>query len=69
MGKHLADEDIVLEESNGLGKDGVIMVQGRCEDPFVEDGVSQNIDQEDFSLSDREVEEVDGYLVGRGVQD
>ena len=44
------------------------MVQGRGNDSFVEDGVSQNIDQEDLSLGSREVEEVDEDFVGGGVQ-
>ena len=26
MGKHLLNEDIVLEEGDGLGEDGVVMV-------------------------------------------
>ena len=67
-GKHLVDEDIVSEEGDGLGEDGIIMVQGRGNDSFVEDGVSQNIDQEDLSLGGREAEEVDEDFVGGGVQ-
>ena len=38
-GKHLADEDIVAEEGNGLGEDWVVMVEGGGNDPLVEDGV------------------------------
>ena len=68
-GKHLADEDIVVEEGDGLGEDGIIMVQGQGNDPLIEDGVGQDIDQEDFPLGDREVEEADGDFVGWGVQD
>ena len=36
MGKHLADKDIVVEEGDRLGEDGIIVVQGRSEDPLVE---------------------------------
>ena len=63
------DKDIVTEEGDGLGEDRIIMVQGQCKDSLIEDGVSQDIDQEDFSLGDGEVEEVDGDFVGRGVKD
>ena len=59
-GKHLADEDIVAEEGDCLGEDRVVMVQGRGKDPFIEDGVSQDVDQKDFSLGDREAEKVNG---------
>ena len=69
MGKHLADEDIVAEEGDRLGEDGVVMVQGRGEDPFIEDGVSQDVDQQNFSLGDRETEEVDGDFGCRGAKD
>ena len=48
--KHLVDKDIVTEEGDGLGEDRIVMVQGQCEDSLIEDGVSQDIDQEDFSL-------------------
>ena len=62
------DEDIVLEEGDGLGEDGIIVVQGRDDDSFIEDGVGQDVDQEDLSLGSREAEEVDGDFVGEGVQ-
>ena len=54
------NEDIVAEESDCLGEDRVVVVQGRGEDPFIEDGVGQDIDQKDLSLGDREAEEVNG---------
>ena len=69
MGKQLVDEDIISEEDDGMGKDGVIMVEGGGDNPVVEDRVSQDIDEKDFLLSDGEVEEVDGDLVGEGVMD
>ena len=40
-----------MENSNGLG----------------EDGVSQDIDEEDLQLGNGEAEEVDGDFIGRGV--
>ena len=45
------------------------MVEGRGDNSFIEDGVSEDLDQEDLSLGIREVKEVDGDFVGRGVQD
>ena len=60
----MADEDIVTEEGDGLGKDGVVVVQGRCKNSLIEDGVSQDVDQENLLLGDREVEEMDGDFVG-----
>ena len=69
VGKHLVDEDTVAKEGYGLGKDGVVVVQGGCDDPLVEDRVGQDVDQEDFSLGDGKAEEVDGDFVGRGVED
>ena len=48
---------------------GVIAIAGGGDDEFVEDWVSQDVDQEYFSLGDGEAEEVDGDFVGRGVQD
>ena len=63
------NEDIVAEEGYGLGKDGVVMVEDRSNDPLVEDGAGQDVDQKNFSLSYREVKEVDGDFVGGGVQD
>ena len=67
-GKHLADEDIVVEESDSLREDGVIMIEGRDNDPLVEDRVSQDIDQEDLFLGNGEVKEVERDLIGGGVQ-
>ena len=69
MGKHLADEDIVVEEGDGLGEDGIVMMLGRSDNSLVEDGVSQDVDQENLSLGNGKAEEVDGDLVGGGVQD
>ena len=68
-GKHLAHEDIVTEEGDCLGEDGVVEVQGRGKDPFVEDGVSQDVDQKDLSLGDWEVEEVNGDIGCRSAED
>ena len=31
------DEDIVVKEGNSLGEDGVVMIEGRGNDPPVED--------------------------------
>ena len=39
VGKHLADEDIVAEEGDGLGEDWVVVVEGRGDNPLVEDRV------------------------------
>ena len=69
MGKHLADEDIVAEEGDCLGEDGVVVVQGRSKDPLIEDRISQNVDEEDLPLGDWEVKEVDGDFDCRGVED
>ena len=44
------DEDIISEESDGLGEDRIIVVEGRGNDPVIEDRVSEDIDQEDLSL-------------------
>ena len=68
-GKHLADKDIVVEEGDCLGEDGVIVVQGRNKDPLVEDRIGQNVDEEDLPLGDWEVKEVDGDFDCRGVED
>ena len=40
VGKHLSDQDIVAEEGDGLGKYGVIVVEGGGDDPFIENRVS-----------------------------
>ena len=58
-----------MKEGDCLGEDGVVVVQGRGEDSFIEDGVSQDVDQQNFSLGDREAEEVDGDFDCRGVED
>ena len=63
------DEDIVVEEGNGLGEDQVVMIEGGGDDPVIEDEIGQNVDEKDFSLSDGEAEEVDGDFIGRGVED
>ena len=48
---------------------GVIVIAGGGDDEFIEDWVGQNVDQQYFSLGDREAEEVDGDFIGGGVQD
>ena len=58
-----------MEEGDCLGEDRVIVVQGRSEDPLIEDGVGQDVDQEDLSLSDWEAKEVDGDFGCWGVED
>ena len=58
-----------MEEGDGLREDRVIVIEGGGNDPVVEDRVSQDVDKEDLSLGNGEVEEVDGDLVGGGVQD
>ena len=68
MGKHLLDQDIVAKDGDCLGENGVVVVEGRGDDSFVENGVGQDIDKEDLPLGNRESEEVDGNFVGRGVQ-
>ena len=47
-----------------MGEDRIVEVQGRGKDPFVEDGISQDVDQENLLLGNREVEEMDGDFVG-----
>ena len=69
VGKQLSDKDIVSEEGDGLGKDGIVVVESQGDDPGIEDRVSQDIDEEDLLLGNREAEEVDRDLVGGGVQD
>ena len=46
---------------------GVITKTGGGGDGLIEDWVGQDTDQQDFPLSDRETEEVDGDFVGGGV--
>ena len=58
-----------MEEDNGLLEGGVIAIAGGGDNEFVEDRVSQDVDQQYLSLSNREAEEVNGDFVGRGVQD
>ena len=65
--KKLSYEGVVSEEDDGLLEGGVIAIVGGGDDELIEDQVSQDVDQEYFSLGDREAEEVDGDLVGRGV--
>ena len=50
-------------------KGGVITIAGGGDYELVEDQVGQDIDQEYLSLGNGEAEEVDGDLVGGGVQD
>ena len=69
MREELSDENIISKDDDSLSEGGVVMVQGRGDDPVIEDRVSQDIDEEDFSLGDGKVEEMGGDLVGRGVQD
>ena len=45
------------------------MVESGGDDSFVEDGVSEDVDQEDLSLGNGKVKEVDGDFTGRSVQD
>ena len=69
VGKHLSDEDIVSEEDDNLGEDGVVVVEGGIDDLLVEDRVGEDVHEEDFLLSNGELEEMDGDFIGRGVQD
>ena len=68
-GKYLSDQGIVAEEGDGLGEDGVVMIEGGGNDLFVENRIGQNIDKEDLLLSIRETEKVDGDFIGGSVQD
>ena len=43
------------------------MVEGRGDYPFIEDGVGEDIDEENFPLSDGETEEMVGDSIGGGV--
>ena len=67
--EELSDENIILKEDDGLGEGGVIMVEGRVDDSFVEDWVHEHIDQQYLPLYSRKSEEVEEDLIGRGVQD
>ena len=42
--EELSDENIILKEDNGLGEGRVIMVQGRVDDPFIENGIGEDVD-------------------------
>ena len=65
----MSNEGVVSEKDTGLLKGGVIVIAGGGDYELVEDRVGQDVDQKYFSLGNREVEEVDGDLVGGGVQD
>ena len=65
----MAVKDIVAEKGDGLREDRVVVVEGRGDNPVIEDGVGQDIDEKDFLLSDGKAEEVDGDFIARGVQD
>ena len=67
MGKHLADEDIVAEEGDGLREDRIIEIEGGGDDPVIEGRVSEDIDKEDLPLGNGETEEMDGDFIGRSV--
>ena len=67
--KQLSYEGVVPEEDDGLLEGGVIVVVRGGDDEFIEDWVSQDVDQQHFTLGDRETEEMDGDFVGGGVQD
>ena len=69
LSKQLSYKGVVLEEDDGLLEGGVIAIAGGGDDRLVEDRVSQDVDQQDFLLGDREAEEVNGDFVGRGVRD
>ena len=69
MGEQLPDQDIIPEQCDGRGEDGVIMIESGVDDLFIEDWVCENIDLEDLPLSDREVEETNGDFICGGVQD
>ena len=69
MREELSDENIILKDDGGLGEGSVVMVQSRVDDLFVEDWISEGIDQEDLPLSNGETEEVERDFIGRGVED
>ena len=69
VGEELPNENIISKQDDSLGEGGVIMIKGRVDDLLVEDQISEDIDQKDFSLYEREVEEVERNFVGRGVED
>ena len=57
-----------MEEDDSLREDGVVMIEGGGDDPFIEDRISEDVYQEDLPLGNGEAEEVDGDFVGWGVQ-
>ena len=67
--EELSNENIVSKDDDGLGEGGVIMVECRQEDSFVEDGVSEDVDQKDLPLSNGKMKEVERDFIGRGIQD
>ena len=68
-GEELSDGNIVSKQGNGLGEGGIIPVQGQGNDLFIEHWISEYIGQENFPLGNREVEDMDGGLIGWGVED
>ena len=54
--EELSKEYVVSKDDNGLGEGGVIMVEGGGDNPFIEDGVSEDVDQEYLSLGNGEAE-------------
>ena len=42
--KQLVNEDVILEEDDGLGEHWVIIIEGRCNDSFIEDRVGEDVD-------------------------
>ena len=67
--EELSDKNIISKDDNGLNEGGVIMVQGRVDNSFIENWVGEDIDQEDFSLGNGETEKVERNFVGRSVED
>ena len=57
------DENVVSEESNGMGEGGVVMVQGGTDDPLIEDRISEHIDKEDFPLGNKRQKRWRGILL------
>ena len=44
MREELCNENIISKDDDGLGEGRVIIVEGRRDDLFVEDGVGEDID-------------------------
>ena len=40
----MSNENIILKEDNGLGEGGVVMIERRRDDSFVEDRVGEDVD-------------------------